>query len=282
MPLLSFKFVCVFADGSIPLEEREIQIPDVPGKDVSILTETLQEHFAKDAKPLTVQQKETLRQQIASQLKTPMEITDEMIDLMTTKETVDVIQIYPNRPDDEFIGINMYCDDRGMVKKLPMNLRASEFLMVCGKPTQVWGDAFFARVQDDGRDMFARLDFTLGDFTADAKWVLRAREYNFKNQQEVTAANLMQKLKQKEQKVSETKKEPISDAKVGEYKAKLLKWLEGKMKTYDEDEDFRGKRDAQYKSRDGFKEAMMKKAERQLRQQTGHTDAKMDNINNTL
>lgn len=53
------------------------------------------------------------------------------------------------------------------------------------------------------------------------------------------------------------------------YKKKLTIWLEDKLKKYDEDEEFRTKRAKTYKDRASYRIAMVKKAEKQLLEQTG-------------
>lgn len=51
-------------------------------------------------------------------------------------------------------------------------------------PTQVKGDAFLARVRDDGDD-FERLDLLLSEVSSAADWVQAARRQNERKRQSV-------------------------------------------------------------------------------------------------
>jgi len=77
------------------------------------------------------------------------------------------------------VGINMYVDDQGTIKGLPLNARATQIAQMVGLPLEVRGDAFVARFFDDD-DGFDRLDFTLADLSSSAPWVAAAREFHTK------------------------------------------------------------------------------------------------------
>ena len=80
------------------------------------------------------------------------------------------VPLLNNTTDNAFTGVNMYVDDSGAIKELPVNRRASEFAAVCGVHVQIHGDAFVARFRDDD-DEFERLDFGLGELSSSAPWV---------------------------------------------------------------------------------------------------------------
>lgn len=63
---------------------------------------------------------------------------------------VDSVPLMANTKDTNFIGVNLYVDDRGSAKGLPVNVRASGIVQHCGKMLQVQGDAFIGRVFDNG------------------------------------------------------------------------------------------------------------------------------------
>lgn len=46
------------------------------------------------------------------------------------------IGLLSNAPEHEFVGVNMYVDDQGSIKRLPINLRASDIANVAGKPME--------------------------------------------------------------------------------------------------------------------------------------------------
>ncbi|KDD77030.1 hypothetical protein H632_c36p1 [Helicosporidium sp. ATCC 50920] len=100
--------------------------------------------------------------------------------------------------DTGFVGVNMYVDDEGSLKNLPPNVRASEIAKLCARPMQVRGDAFLARMLDDG-DAFERQDFTLADLSSRAPWLLQARQQNEARQTQETPEAVMRRLQQEAQ-----------------------------------------------------------------------------------
>lgn len=63
---------------------------------------------------------------------------------------VDSIPLVLNTKAVGHVGVNMYVDDKGTAKGLPTNVRASTIAQACGKMIEVKGDAFIARVFDNG------------------------------------------------------------------------------------------------------------------------------------
>lgn len=86
---------------------------------------------------------------------------------------VENIALLSNAPETGFVAVNLYCDDEAALKNLPSNARASSLAMECGKPLDVKGDAFLARVFDN-EDEFKRLDFPISDVSSGAAWVKEA------------------------------------------------------------------------------------------------------------
>lgn len=69
----------------------------------------------------------------------------------------------------------MYVDDRGALKGLPHNKRATEMARWAGLETDIRGDAFMGRVIDDG-ERFERRDFSKSECNSDAEWFQAARD----------------------------------------------------------------------------------------------------------
>lgn len=63
---------------------------------------------------------------------------------------VDSVPLVLNSRDVNHVGVNLYVDDKGTAKNLPTNMRASAIAQACGRMIQVRGDAFIARVFDNG------------------------------------------------------------------------------------------------------------------------------------
>lgn len=70
----------------------------------------------------------------------------------------------------------MYVDDQGVLKGLPVNVRASQVAQLCGLALEVRGDAFLARFRDNDDD-FERMDFSLAELSSSAPWVAEARAF---------------------------------------------------------------------------------------------------------
>lgn len=260
-----FQYVFVPADASAPVEEKTMKFAK-KDDEVGCMSTQLQKHFSTGK--LTSEQSANLKAQITAQMKQKTEISDTMLDLMSQTETIDIVALYPPKTDNKFVGINMYCDDKGVVKNLPINRRASEITALCGKPTQVHGDAFFGRVLDDGRDLFERQDFTLQDLQGDAPWVRQAHKFNT-SQQESVNSNASELKTMLETGGVRKQKAPVTAAAKATYKRKLEAWAAGKLKQYDTDENFRKQRNAKYQDRAGYEKFLQTQQEEKMRAETG-------------
>ncbi len=67
-----------------------------------------------------------------------------------------------NKPQTKHVGVNLYVDDQGEAKQLPVNKRASAICAAVGRDIQVRGDAFISRFFDND-DVFERHDFRLAE-----------------------------------------------------------------------------------------------------------------------
>jgi hypothetical protein len=63
---------------------------------------------------------------------------------------VDSVPLVLNTPAVQHVSVNLYVDDKGTAKGLPVNARASAIVQACGKMLEVRGDAFIGRVFDNG------------------------------------------------------------------------------------------------------------------------------------
>lgn len=50
---------------------------------------------------------------------------------------VENVALLANAPDNEFVGVNLYCADDAASWDAPTNLRASQISACCGKPLDV-------------------------------------------------------------------------------------------------------------------------------------------------
>jgi len=128
----------------------------------------------------------------------------------------------------------------------------------CGRPTQVVGDVFITRTCDDGRDKFERYDFKLDEFSPRASWIAEASKGRQDNPSPSTAPTLSK---------ANTKPNPKalpSKATIDGWQAQLDAWVEGKLKQWDDDEEFRAARQVKHKDRVAYQAFLLKKADSQL------------------
>ena len=55
----------------------------------------------------------------------PPQVTNEMVDKMSTSTLVDVVPLVPAVPAAKYVSVTLYVDDKGSVKNLPINERAT-------------------------------------------------------------------------------------------------------------------------------------------------------------
>lgn len=183
----SFVIVHIPIDTNSPLAEMTVAIPrkkDGTLDDIGCLIERLQRHFAElDTKaPLSpaeiARRKQAIRDQVKSnpQYK-DQEISDDILSKVFMTTRVDSVPLLNNKKDHGYLAVNLYVDDQGVSKRLPVNARASDICCRLGNPLQVLGDAFIAQYFDDD-DKFERKDFTLADLSLDAPWAVLAMKAN--------------------------------------------------------------------------------------------------------
>lgn len=117
-----------------------------------------------------------------------------LLETATGLGMVENIALLSNSAEHGFVGVNMYCDDEAGVYNASTNVRASEIAKCAGKQLDVKGDAFLARVRDDGNDVFERLDLVLSDVSSSADWVKQAEKQNRKKAEGESAASAMKRL----------------------------------------------------------------------------------------
>jgi hypothetical protein len=180
--LPSFQVCLVPCDGSA-LREWTIEVPTgKPEALVSCLTDRLKLHFQQTS--MTDAQKVVFQEQVKAQAKKQKGAAADAAnrmnagawDRLMAMQTVDIVPLMYNSNITDWVGVNLYVDDRGQAKQLPLNKRATALTVACGAPTQVRGDAFVARVRDDNNDLFERHDFRASEATPTAPWVATAKK----------------------------------------------------------------------------------------------------------
>ncbi|XP_063931498.1 uncharacterized protein LOC135143552 [Zophobas morio] len=180
-----FYYVLIPADPDLTLMEHYLSYSDET--ETSCLTDRLKSYF-QNCKGLhsSVIQSEILRSQLEEGLKKEnchREIDENMMNLLHEMQVVDIIALKPNAPVHQFVGVNMYVDDKAVSKGLPVNSRATSLAQLCGLTTEVRGDAFVAKVFENTKEEFKRLDFRLSECRSEAAWISEAKLFNTKKAQ---------------------------------------------------------------------------------------------------
>ncbi|KAK9810399.1 hypothetical protein WJX72_010069 [[Myrmecia] bisecta] len=187
----TFKFVHIPADISEPITEIEQEYTE--DKAVECLIDRLKAHFAKQRPQPTAEQRKRQREELLKHVPAGTNIPDSLMDAATNLNMVENIALITNTPANNYVGVNLYCDDTASITEAPFNPRASDITTCCGKPLQVRGDAFLARVFDN-EDDFKRLDFSLQEVSSSAPWVKAAHDQNERKRQSESAQSVMQRL----------------------------------------------------------------------------------------
>lgn len=152
----SFFVVHVPADDNKQLEEWAVTLPKDKEAQLGCLTDRLRAHFKQSGNVgnSTAEQQEIFKKQLLSQLPKGQTMTDDMLQMMIGMDSlVDSFPLMLNTRAVNHVGVNMYVDDKGTAKGLPTNVRASAIAQACGKMIEVRGDAFVARVFDNGASL---------------------------------------------------------------------------------------------------------------------------------
>jgi hypothetical protein len=188
----SFKYVFIPCDETQPIEEKLLDIP--PGRDMECLLDALKKHFLEsgmqsmeDTSVTKDQQNAKLKEQLEKQ--SGQKIDDEMLKVAANMQMVQPVALLPGGTKNNFIHVNMYVDDKGISKGLRLNKRASDFTQLVNMPNHVAGDAFVARIFDDEKSDFKRIDFSLDELRSDAKWVEEAIKLNTERRQNLGNAH---------------------------------------------------------------------------------------------
>lgn len=174
--------VCVPSDTFKSMEERMVSVP--AGYRGDYLVECLQKEFAVGSENVDVSLLQQQAQQtLAASPDTPASVSDETLRQVARTASVETFVLVHATPSNQFTSIHIYLDEVGMLKRLPLNTRASQYAERAGfvPPPQFYGDVFLGRVQK--KPAVRHLPFFLGADTAmDAPWLVAATGENLEYQ----------------------------------------------------------------------------------------------------
>jgi hypothetical protein len=176
-------YVWVPADSSRPLQELTL----ARTRRGDLLVEHLKAAFAGTAGQVDI----SLLQQQSSNLlgssNSPTAVSDKALKQVSSEASVEVFTMVHPAPSNKFTSIHLYLDEVGMLKRLPLNPRASAYATRAGfVPAPVfYGDVFLGRVskQYKAGGGMQNVSFSLGVDTAmDAPWLVAAMNENLEHQ----------------------------------------------------------------------------------------------------
>lgn len=175
-------YVLVPADETQPVQELDFK--EDPNDAIGGFTKELNAHYSRAGAQVDVS---VLRDQVQAHMQKQKageaaagapQLDTSVLTQFAQSQTVDIVPLMPALPTNGWTGVNMYVDDKGIAKNLPVNRRASAMTHACGCPTEVRGDAFVSRLADDQEDLFERRAFGVSELSADAAWARSAQQYN--------------------------------------------------------------------------------------------------------
>jgi hypothetical protein len=182
-----FSYVFIPADPLYPIEAREF---DQVSLEDDQFIKMVKKYFAM-ANPESGVDREMLIKQMSEHAKKDISssLDKNTLDQLMASTSVDILTISVPSLENDFVGVSLYCDDKGKAKKLSLNERAIGLGTACGLIGQVFlGDVFLSRMYDDGEDHWFRMNFSMSDVGSDAPWVRRAAEQAAKKQSQGPAS----------------------------------------------------------------------------------------------
>lgn len=183
-------FVLVPHDTSKPLKELTFECPiKIMGQDA--LMEHLKPMFAAmgSGKDMDLELfRENASHTIGSS-DSPGEVSEDTLKQVAAQGNVEKFSLVHPTASNHYTGVNIYLDEVGMLKRLPLNKRASDYATRSGynPAPQFYGNVFLGRIR--GRPVPQNVSFSVGKDTAmDAVWLQQATMSNLEHQVEMNAA----------------------------------------------------------------------------------------------
>ena len=178
-------YVLVPADTSRPLQELTVRVPQTSTGD--LLVEHLRQAFASNSSKTVDISLLQAQKTLVGLTGTPTSVSDETLQKVASEASVETFALVHPMPSNQFTGINIYLDEVGMLKRLPLNTRASAYAERAGfnPPPTLYGDVFLGRIKL--KPAIRNVSFVLGIDTAmdSAPWLKSAQTENLEYQMEM-------------------------------------------------------------------------------------------------
>lgn len=111
------------------------------------------------------------------------EVSDSTMRRLAAEGQIEIFPLVRPAPSNQHTGVNVYLDEVGLLKRLPLNSRAADLAARAGydPPPTFYGDVFLGRVKS--APTMVNKDFKLGEDTSpDAPWLKAAVTENLEHQ----------------------------------------------------------------------------------------------------
>jgi len=182
----NLSFVHVPHDESLPLKELTMQVPKDRLGSGDLLVEELKPFFKALSKKLDVS---LFQDQAATTLgssDTPVQVSENSLQEVADQGQVESFCLVHPMSSNKFRSVNIYLDEVGMLKRLPLNKRAAGIALRAGfnPPPKFYGDVFLGRISC--KPVLKNEDFKVGkDTSPDAEWIQNATMENLEHQTEM-------------------------------------------------------------------------------------------------
>lgn len=147
-------FVHVPHDESLPLKEVSMKVPKLrnAGVNAGVSGDLLVDELKPFFKALSKKVDMTLLQGQATKTLgssgDDLQVSQKALEEVAEQGHVETFTLVHPIPSNKFQGVNIYLDEAGMLKRLPLNKRAANFALRAGfnPPPKFYGDIFLGRV----------------------------------------------------------------------------------------------------------------------------------------
>jgi hypothetical protein len=113
----------------------------------------------------------------------PSKVTPDAVKKVIKGGSCESFTLVPPADTNKYQGLNIYLDEVGMLKELPLNVRAAELARTCGfnPPPTFYGDVFVGRVRT--QPTMRNVSFDVADMDPQSECMKRAMSENLARQQ---------------------------------------------------------------------------------------------------
>lgn len=188
-PETTISYIMIPHDRSKPLEELQMTVPSSQ-KAGDALANHLKQAFVGGSSSVDLSLLQPTHHLGSSTMPADDDATaaaagvsEETLKKVAAKGHVEVFSLVHAVPSNRFTAVNIYLDEVGMLKRLPLNSRATELAAKAGynPPPQFYGDVFLGRVRT--KPTLGNLSIKVGADTApNAAWLQKATMENLEYQ----------------------------------------------------------------------------------------------------